>query len=42
MQLDARSYLWDALTAAETAQMFVRGKTYFWSNSTAGIPKHSR
>ena len=28
MQRDARCYLWDALRAAESAQAFVRGKTY--------------
>jgi uncharacterized protein with HEPN domain len=28
MQRDARCYLWDALSAAESVQVFVRGKTY--------------
>jgi uncharacterized protein with HEPN domain len=28
MRRDVRSYLWDAIRAAEAAQAFVRGKTY--------------
>lgn len=28
MQRDARCYLWDALSAAESVRAFVRGKTY--------------
>jgi uncharacterized protein with HEPN domain len=28
MQRDARCYLWDALTALEAVQAFMRGKTY--------------